>query len=160
MCHEAREHNERLPDARWRRWHSGDLARCDGQSGCDQRDRLNNQIFNVTNATDEATAGRDTTEMTMMKRQRTATNSHPTQSGFALSLSMRRAVAPPNHGAAALQHHAEAVSFRGRACSCWFAFLWGVSSDRIKKQREGWGRLGLRWPPFIENTQQSNHSRR
>jgi hypothetical protein len=44
-------------------------------------------------------------------------------SGFAPSLSMGRAVAPPNHGAATPQRHAQAVSRQGCARCCWFARL-------------------------------------
>jgi hypothetical protein len=44
-------------------------------------------------------------------------------SGFAPSLSMGGAVAPPNHGAAAPQRHAQAATRRGCARCCWFACL-------------------------------------
>ncbi len=49
---------------------------------------------------------------------------HPLpSSGFAPSLSMGRVVAPPNHGAAAPQRHAQAVSCWGCARCRWFACL-------------------------------------
>jgi hypothetical protein len=47
----------------------------------------------------------------------------PTLQRLALSLSMGRAVAPPNHGAAAPQRHVQAASCRGCACCRWFACL-------------------------------------
>ena len=57
----------------------------------------------------------------------TTTNrmSHATvpSSGFAPSLSMGRAVAPPNHGAPAPQRHAQAANCRGCARCRWFACL-------------------------------------
>jgi hypothetical protein len=44
-------------------------------------------------------------------------------SGFAPSLSMGGAVAPPNHGTAAPQRHAQAATRQGCACCCWFVRL-------------------------------------
>ena len=64
------------------------------------------------------------------------------ESGFALSPSMGRAAAPPNHGAATTQHHAEAASYRGRACSRWFVFLGGVEVTESKNRERG-GALAL-----------------
>jgi hypothetical protein len=42
-------------------------------------------------------------------------------SSFAPSLSMGGAVAPPNHGTATPQRHAQAATRWGCACCCWFA---------------------------------------
>ncbi len=72
----------------------------------------------------------------------------PYKSGFGLSLSMGRAVAPPNHGAAALQHHAKAASYRGRARCRWFACLGRVGHFNQKIERGGC--FGLKWLPFIQ----------
>ena len=44
-------------------------------------------------------------------------------SGFAPSLSMGDAVAPPNHGAAAPQRHAQAATRQGCTCCHWFSCL-------------------------------------
>ena len=66
----------------------------------------------------------------------------PYQSGFALSPSMGRAVAPPNHGTAAPQHHAEAASYRSRARCRWFAFFGGVEVAESKNRERG-GALAL-----------------
>ena len=55
---------------------------------------------------------------------------------------MGRAAAPSNHGAAAPQHHAEAASYRGRACSRWFVFLGGVEVTESKNRERG-GALAL-----------------
>ncbi len=66
----------------------------------------------------------------------------PYESGFALSLSMGRAAAPPNHGAATPQHHGEAASYRGRACCRWFAFGGGVEVTESKNRERG-GALAL-----------------
>ena len=76
-------------------------------------------------------------------------------SGFAPSLSMGREVAPPNHGAAAPQRHAQAASCRGCARCCWFAPL-GRQNKRHQIIERGGGCLGLRWPPFYQYKQQSN----
>ncbi len=75
-------------------------------------------------------------------------------SGFAPSLSMGGALAPPNHGAAAPQRHVQAATRQGCTCCCWFACL----GRRNKRQRitERGGCLGFRWPPFYQNKQQSN----
>ncbi len=62
-------------------------------------------------------------------------------SGFAPSLSMGRAVAPPNHGAAAPQRHAQAGTRRGCACCPWFARL-----GRRNKRHQIRERGGVPWP--------------
>ncbi len=76
----------------------------------------------------------------------TTTNkmSHATlpSSGFAPSLSMGGAVAPPNHGAAALQCHAQAVTRRGCARCCWFACLGWRNGKRHQIRERG----GVPWP--------------
>jgi hypothetical protein len=57
----------------------------------------------------------------------TTTNkmSHATlpSSGFAPSLFMGGAVAPPNHGTTTPQRHAQAATHWGCTCCCWFACL-------------------------------------
>ncbi len=75
------------------------------------------------------------------------TNQDPTPCSFALSLSMgTRSLAPPNHGATALQCHTQVTSHQGCArCHC-FARLGDKIRDNEKK-RQG-GCLGLRWPPI------------
>ncbi len=74
----------------------------------------------------------------------TTTNkmSHATlpSSGFAPSLSMGGAVAPPNHGAAAPQCRAQAATHRGCACCCWFACL-----GRRNKRQQIIERGGVPW---------------
>jgi hypothetical protein len=74
----------------------------------------------------------------------TTTNkmSHATlpSSGFAPSLSMGGAVAPPNHGAAAPQPHAQAATCRGCACCRWFACL-----GRQNKRQRIIERGGVPW---------------
>jgi hypothetical protein len=77
---------------------------------------------------------------------------HPTPSGFALSLSMGRAAAPPNHGAAAPQRHTQAASCRACTRCRWFAHL-GGQNERIKHA------LALGGRHFINYTQQSNKRR-
>ncbi len=71
----------------------------------------------------------------------TTTNkmSHATlpSSSFAPSLSMGGAVAPPNHGAAAPQCHAQAATHRGCACCCWFACLGRRNKRQQIIEREG-----------------------
>ncbi len=62
-------------------------------------------------------------------------------SGFAPSHSMGRAVAPPNHGNAAPQHHAQATSCWGCAWCCWFACL-----GRQNKRHRIIERGGVPWP--------------
>ena len=62
-------------------------------------------------------------------------------SGFAPSLSMGRAVAPPNHDATAPQRHAQAASCRGCARCCWFACL-GWQNQRHQIIERG----GVPWP--------------
>ncbi len=47
-------------------------------------------------------------------------------SGFAPSLSMGGAVAPPNHGAATPQSHAQPATHRGCACCRCFCLFWEV----------------------------------
>jgi hypothetical protein len=49
----------------------------------------------------------------------------PTVQRLALSLSMGRAVAPPNHGASAPRHHTQAASRRACACCRWSDCLGG-----------------------------------
>jgi hypothetical protein len=71
---------------------------------------------------------------------------------------MGRAVAPPNHGAAAPQHHVEAAGYQDRACCRWFARGGGGAGNFNQKIERGAGCLGLRWPPFINFMQQSNSS--
>jgi hypothetical protein len=58
-------------------------------------------------------------------------------SGFAPSLSMGGAVAPPNHGTAAPQHHAQAATRRDCACCCWFACLGRQNKRQRIIQRGG-----------------------
>ncbi len=74
----------------------------------------------------------------------TTTNkmSHATlpSSGFAPSLSMGRAVVPPNHGAAAPQRHAQVATCRGCACCRWFACL-----GRQNKRQQIIERGGVSW---------------
>jgi hypothetical protein len=74
----------------------------------------------------------------------TTTNkmSHATlpSSGFAPSLSMGGAVAPPNHGAAAPQRHTQAATCWGCACCCWFACL-----GRRNKRQQIIERGGVPW---------------
>ncbi len=62
-------------------------------------------------------------------------------SGFAPSLSMGRAVVPPNHGTAALQRHAQAATRQGCACCRWFACL-GRQNKRHQIRERG----GVPWP--------------
>ncbi len=69
-------------------------------------------------------------------------------SGFALSYSMGRAVAPPNHGATALQLHAQAMSRRGCARCRWFARL-GRRNKRHQIIERGGGALALGGRRFI-----------
>ncbi len=66
---------------------------------------------------------------------------HPPSSSFAPSLSMGRAVAPPNHGPAAPQSHAQAASHWGCACCRWFASL-----GRQNKRHRIIERGGVPWP--------------
>jgi hypothetical protein len=61
-------------------------------------------------------------------------------SSFAPSLSMDGAVAPPNHGAAAPQCHAQATTCRGCACCRWFAHL-----GRRNKRQQIIERGGVPW---------------
>jgi hypothetical protein len=86
----------------------------------------------------------------------TTTNrmSHATlpSSGFAPSHSMGRAVAPPTHGTAAPQRHAQAARCQGCTCCRWFACL-GRQNKRHRIIERG-GCLGLRWPPFYQYKQQ------
>jgi hypothetical protein len=63
-------------------------------------------------------------------------------SSFAPSLSMGRAVAPPNHGAAAPQCHAQAASCQGCTCCHWFARL-GRQNKRHQIIERGGGALAL-----------------
>ncbi len=71
-------------------------------------------------------------------------------SSFALSLSMGRAAAPPNHGTSTPRHHTQAESHRACARCCWFACLEGQNERwEASKNRERGVCLGLRWPPFI-----------
>ena len=79
--------------------------------------------------------------------------------GFAPSLSMGRAVAPPNHGATAPHHHAQALSRRISARCHWFARLGRQNKRHQIRERGGVGCLGLRWPPFYQYKQQSNGRR-
>jgi hypothetical protein len=65
----------------------------------------------------------------------------PPSSGFAPSLSMGRAVALPNHGAAAPQRHAQAASRRGCARCRWFACM-----GRQNKRHRIIERGGVPWP--------------
>ncbi len=58
-------------------------------------------------------------------------------SGFALSLSMGRAVAPPNHGASAPRSHTQAASRRACARCRWFARLGGRNERHPKIERGG-----------------------
>ncbi len=62
-------------------------------------------------------------------------------SSFAPSLSMGRAVAPLNHGAAAPQRHAQAASCQGYARCHWFACL-----RRQNKRHQIIERVGVPWP--------------
>jgi hypothetical protein len=62
-------------------------------------------------------------------------------SGFAPSLSMGGALAPPNYGAAAPQSHAQAASCRGCARCRWFARL-----GRQNKRHRIIERGGVLWP--------------
>ncbi len=82
----------------------------------------------------------------------TTTNkmSHATlpSSGFAPSLPMGRAVAPPNHGAAAPQRHAQAASCRGCTRCRWFAHL-GRRNRRHQIIERGGGALALGGRRFI-----------
>jgi hypothetical protein len=61
-------------------------------------------------------------------------------SGFAPSLSMGGAVSPPNHGTAAPQRHAQAVTHQGCACCRWFAHL-----GRQNKRQQIIERGGVPW---------------
>jgi hypothetical protein len=74
----------------------------------------------------------------------TTTNkmSHATlpSSGFAPSLSMGGAVAPPNYGTAAPQRHAQAATRRSCTCCCWFACL-----RRQNKRQQIIERGGVPW---------------
>ncbi len=81
---------------------------------------------------------------------------HPTPSGFALSLSVGRAAVPPNHCAAAPHHHTQVASHRAYACCCWFTHLGGWNKRHRIIERGGC--LGLRWPLFDCNKQQSTNS--
>jgi hypothetical protein len=82
----------------------------------------------------------------------TTTNkmSHATlpSSGFASSLSMGRAVVPPNHGFAAPQGHVQAVSCHGCTPCCWFACL-GRQNKRHQIIERGGGALALGGRRFI-----------
>jgi hypothetical protein len=69
-------------------------------------------------------------------------------SSFAPSLSMGRAVVPPNHGAAATQRHAQAVSRWGCARCRWFACL-GRQNKRHRIIERGGGALALGGRRFI-----------
>jgi len=66
----------------------------------------------------------------------------PYQSGFALSLSMGRAVAPPNRSVAAPHRHTEAARCRCCARCRWFAFLGGFEVTESNLERGG-GALAL-----------------
>ena len=68
--------------------------------------------------------------------------SPPYQSGFAIFHTMGRAAAPPNHGAAAPQHHTEPASCRGWALCRWFARLGGFGM-RGRNLERGGGALTL-----------------
>jgi hypothetical protein len=59
---------------------------------------------------------------------------------FAPSLSMGGAVVPPNCGAAAPRHHAQAASYQGCDCCCWFAGL-----GRQNKRHQIIERRGVLW---------------
>ncbi len=63
-------------------------------------------------------------------------------SSFAPSLSMGGAVASLNHGAAAPQRHAQAVTHRGCARCCWFACLGRQNGKRHQISETG----GVPWP--------------
>jgi hypothetical protein len=63
-------------------------------------------------------------------------------SSFAPSLSMGRAVAPPNDCAAAPQCHAQAATRRGCARCCWFACLGRRNGKRHQIRETG----GVPWP--------------
>ncbi len=58
-------------------------------------------------------------------------------SGFAPSLSMGRAVVPPNHGAATPQRHAQAATRRGCARCHWFARLGRRNKRHQIRERKG-----------------------
>ncbi len=81
--------------------------------------------------------------------------SHATlpSSGFAPSLSMFRAVAPPNHGAAAPQRHAQIATRRGSARCRWFAHLGRQNKRHQKRERGGALALGGRRFININNNQ-------
>ncbi len=66
----------------------------------------------------------------------------PTLQRLALSLSMGRAVAPPNHGASAPRHHTQAASRRGCACCRWSDRL-GGRNERHRKIERGGSALAL-----------------
>jgi hypothetical protein len=53
-------------------------------------------------------------------------------SGFAPYLTMSGAVAPPNHGTAGPQRHAQAATCQGCACCRWFARLGRISCQNQK----------------------------
>ncbi len=74
-------------------------------------------------------------------------------SGFAPSLSMSRAVAPPNHGTAAPQRHAQAASRRGCARCHWFACLGRQNKRHQIIERGGCLALGGRRFININNNQ-------
>jgi hypothetical protein len=72
-------------------------------------------------------------------------------------LSMGRAAAPPNHGAAAPQCRTQGASHRACARCRWFACL-GGRNERHRKIERGGNALALGGCCFINYTQQSNKS--
>ena len=75
-----------------------------------------------------------------------------------LSLSMGRAVAPPNHGASAPLHYTQAESHPACALCRWFARL-GGGNERHQKIERRESALALGDHRLINYTQQSDNSR-
>jgi hypothetical protein len=80
-----------------------------------------------------STTQNTTTQYTTINMSR----SRPTLQRLALSLSMGRAVAPPNHGASAPRHHTQAASRRACACCRWSDRLGGRNERHQKIERGG-----------------------
>jgi hypothetical protein len=85
-----------------------------------------------------STTQNTTTQHTTINMSR----SRPTLQWLALSLSMGRAVAPPNHGASAPQHHTQAASRRACAYCRWSDRL-GGRNERHRKIERGGSALAL-----------------
>jgi hypothetical protein len=85
-----------------------------------------------------STTQNTTTQHTTINMSRSC----PTLQRLALSLSMGRAVAPPNHGASAPRHHTQAASRRACACCRWSDRL-GGRNERHRKIERGGSALAL-----------------